>query len=252
MRASLGRAAATRRNRPELARRSRAWGMVGAAAWPAAAAAEAAWARGPAQDGRRRLPWRRGIAWWTLTWLMLQWHLGMVEGPAGERRRSLAPADALTLLRFWLAPGVLVARDRRALGALTALGAAADLIDGRLARRSGTTRLGRDLDRTADIAFFGAAVVAAAQAGLVAPPVAAGLILRYGAAFTFACVHYFRRGVAPTVGSDRWASPLVVLGLLAGAAGFRRTAGTTVGAASALPLVWHGWRIPGVGGRRPW
>jgi len=46
-----------------------------------------------------------------------------------------------------------------------ALGGATDWLDGTLARRSGRTRLGRDLDTTADIAFFSAAAIAAHRAG---------------------------------------------------------------------------------------
>ncbi|MEA2191378.1 MAG: hypothetical protein QOI73_1499, partial [Solirubrobacteraceae bacterium] len=54
-----------------------------------------------------RQPFRRRTgafcAWWALTWLMLDWHIGMVETEAGEPR-NLGPADACTLLRVWLAP----------------------------------------------------------------------------------------------------------------------------------------------------
>jgi phosphatidylglycerophosphate synthase len=140
-------------------------------------------------------------------------------------------------------PTTIVARDRSWFGILTSLGGASDLVDGRLARRSGETRLGRDLDRTADIAFFGAAAVAAARAGWMSSAAAVALVLRYGAAFGFSCLHYFRRGMPPAVASDRWASPLVVLGLLAAAAGLRHTAAAAVTAGAVLPLAWHGWRI---------
>lgn len=211
-------------------------------AWVAVALADAAPVRRPAAGRRSALPWRGGLAWWSMTWLMLHWHLGMVEGPGGERRRSLGAADALTLLRLWLVP-VVVASDPRALAWLTSLGGASDLLDGRLARRSGVTRLGRDLDPTADMAFFGASAIAAARAGRLPQPVAAALLGRYGAALAFTSGHYFRRGVPLEVGSDRWASPLVVLGLVAGAGGFRRTASVTLAAASALPLGWHCRRI---------
>ena len=80
--------------RPELARQEMRWALVGAAACLAL-------------PGRRRM-----LAWWALTCLMLDWHLGMFETDDG-RHRPLGPADALTLTRAWLAPAVLEAPGRR-------------------------------------------------------------------------------------------------------------------------------------------
>ena len=94
LRASRERAAATRRARPELVRQSRTWTGAGAAAWVALALAGR-------QPFRRRLA--SGLGWWAAVALMLDWHLGMVETEDG-RRRSLGPADALTLGRAWLVP----------------------------------------------------------------------------------------------------------------------------------------------------
>ncbi|MFL5904766.1 MAG: hypothetical protein ACJ76Q_13305, partial [Solirubrobacteraceae bacterium] len=65
--ASFRRSADVRHSRPELARQSRRWMAVGAAAWLL-----------PPFRARAR----SGLAWWALVSLMLDWHLGMVETPA--------------------------------------------------------------------------------------------------------------------------------------------------------------------------
>src|SRR5215218_990581 len=138
---SLQRAAETRRARPGLASQSRRWGTAGAAACLAR---------------RRSRSSLAGLAWWALVWKMVDWHLGMVEGPQGERRERLSAADALTLARFWLAPLAARPSTRSSLAAVVAAGAISDVADGRLAARRGPTRLGRDLDSAADSPFFGA------------------------------------------------------------------------------------------------
>jgi hypothetical protein len=91
-----------------------------------------------------------GLAWWAACAAMLDWHLGMVEEEDG-RPASLAAADACTLARAWLVP---VAADA-AHPAAVALAAATDVLDGRLARASRTTRAGRDLEGLVDLCFAG-------------------------------------------------------------------------------------------------
>ena len=145
--ASLARARRVRGRRPELVTQSRRYGAVGLAA--------------SAPLGSR------AAIRWLLWWAMLDWHLGMVEsadGP-GRRARALGAADALTLARLWAAP---LAR-RTAHPALIAVASASDVADGLLARRSGPTRLGRDLDWAADAAFFHAAVAGLVERGALRP-----------------------------------------------------------------------------------
>ena len=135
---SLRRARAIRARRPELVRQSRRWGAAGLAA---------------------AVPFGPGaVAWWALWWAMADWHLGMAETADG-RPRPLGAADALTLARLWAAPVVRRHPDPRLLAAALAT----DLLDGPLARRAGPTRLGRDLDSTADTALLAAALRGAAE-----------------------------------------------------------------------------------------
>lgn len=126
---ALRRARTTRARRPGLVRQSRRWGALGlVAATPFGARAATSWA-----------------AWWA----MLDWHLGMADDD-----RPLSAADALTLTRLWAAPIV----RRHPEPWLVAAGLATDLADGALARRTGPTRLGRDLDSAADTLFLNAAL----------------------------------------------------------------------------------------------
>lgn len=170
---------------------------------------------------------------------MLDWHLGMVEGPRGERRERLTAADALTLTRFWLVPPAVSPATRRSFASLVLAAAMSDLADGRLAARQGATRLGGDLDGTADIAFFAAATLGATRRRWVRPLAPALLALRCFASLGFVAGHYFLRGVRPPRASVRWASPLLVAGLLAAAARRPRSAEALMAAGSTLPLLWQ-------------
>ena len=145
--ASFARARRVRARRPELVAQSRRFGAVGlVASAPLGPRAAVRW-----------------LAWWA----MLDWHLGMIESDGGRepRPRALGAADALTLARLWAAP---LAR-RRAHPALIALASTSDVADGLLARRAGSTRLGRDLDWAADAAFFHAAVRGLVERGALRP-----------------------------------------------------------------------------------
>jgi phosphatidylglycerophosphate synthase len=132
------RARVTRARRPELVAQSRAWGLAGAVA---------AVPFGP-----------RAVASWAAWWAMVDWHLGMVETAEGRERR-LAAADALTFARLWAVPVV----RRHPEPWLVAAGMVTDLLDGLLARRAGSTRLGRDFDSTADTLFLDAALRGAVE-----------------------------------------------------------------------------------------
>lgn len=219
---SFERAASARGERRALARQARRWGIAGAGA--SVIAAHAA-----------RLPPRRCLAWWGLCWAMLEWHLGMVEGSRGEPRAALSAADALTLARLGLVPFAAAPTGRGSWGAAVALAAASDAADGRLARRAGATRLGRELDSSADAAFFSAAALGAARAGWIARPVALASLGRHVGGVGFVACHWFAHGSPPPLAerSTRWATAPSAAGLLLAAAGARRTAGALLFAGSA-------------------
>jgi CDP-diacylglycerol--glycerol-3-phosphate 3-phosphatidyltransferase len=211
--ASLDRASDTHRARPELASQARGWAAVGlltglAAAWVARCAGASA-------------PRPRGLmAWWLATAAMLDWHLGMLEGPDGEQRDRLGAADAITLGRVGLVPFVTAAgrgsgRDRAAFSTLMAAAALTDALDGRLARRRGATRLGRDLDTIADVLVKLAAARAAWRAGWLTAASARVLIACQGAGVALTTASYFSTGRrrAAASGEVRWSPPALLSGL---------------------------------------
>jgi phosphatidylglycerophosphate synthase len=237
LRRSLERAAQTRDRRPHLDRQACRW----AVAWLAASALsrQAGVPPRPAR-GAAAIPPVLELAWAIGTFTMLRWHLGMVEGPKGERRERLSPADALTLARLWLVPRVWSASGNpRLFALLLALGSASDVADGKLAARSGTTRLGRHLDTVADTCFFSLATVAAQASGWLDRRAAAALLLRYAVGATHTAAHYLTRGVPPEDASIPAGMPVVVAGLAAAPAGRRRLASLLVGASSATTLLWQ-------------
>ncbi len=146
----------------------RRWVAAGAGAWAALALA-----------GREPFRRRAGAfaAWWALTWLMLDWHIGMVETEDG-RERNLGAADACTLVRVWLVPA---AADTPAPW-MCALAFATDGLDGRLARASEPTRIGRDLEGLADWAFAAAALRGALRRGWLGRGAGAGELVRWARA----------------------------------------------------------------------
>ena len=169
-----------------------------------------------------------GMAWWLSVWQMLDWHLGMAEGGDGVPRRRLSPADALTLVRFWLVPLVLGSQDSaRLLPASIAAGAVTDALDGMVARRRGRTRLGRDLDTTADLAFLTAATVAARRAGRLQRLGAWSLGARHAAGLALACGAVFGRARRPAIRARRVGAVLRLGGLVLAGSGCSR-AGTAV------------------------
>ena len=227
--ASQRRANAVRSDRPDLARQAWTWMAAGGGAWLILAGAGA-------QPFRRR--WRGGLAWWAATAVMLDWHLGMVETPDG-RPCGLGPADAVTLLRAWLVP---VALDDPT-PAVCGLAAVSDVLDGRLARRSRSTRIGRDLEGLVDACFAAAALHAARRRELVARSVVAGELARLAAGFGYALYVYFGRVGAPdprVIRAGRATTPVRAAGLVAAGLGRRRAAG-------ALLAGGAGWSVVAVG-----
>jgi phosphatidylglycerophosphate synthase len=196
-----------RGRRPELVAQSRRWGGIGLiGALPFGARATASWA---------------------LWWALIDWHLGMVETPAG-RERPLSVADSLTLARLWAAPVV----RRHPEPWLVAAGMATDLLDGVLARRAGPTRLGRDFDSTADTVFLDAALQGAAERHALDPRLLAleRARLLVGTAVTFAS-YFGASEPAPAQQNRGPAAVLAAAGALLAVSGRRRLAEPLIGAA---------------------
>lgn len=236
---SRERAARTRRDRPALARQARAWGMTGAAATLIAAS----------RGGPRR---RTALGWWGLCWLMLEAHLGMVEGPSGEPRRRLSPADALTLVRGGMVPFAAAPGRRGSWIAIVGVAAVTDLADGPAARRHGETRLGRDLDACTDVAFFSAAALGAQRAGWIARGPALALQARQLGGLALIAWHWFAHGSPPRVayGAARWSGAPTALALGLAAAGRRTQAEALLGLTSAGAAIAHAVALSGRNLRR--
>ena len=92
-----------------------------------------------------------GRRWVAASWAMAATHLGMLED-----RSSLGAASLVTLLRANLpALAAPAARQPALVRWLPALAVASNLVDGRIARRSGTvTAFGTHADSLADAAFW--------------------------------------------------------------------------------------------------
>jgi phosphatidylglycerophosphate synthase len=204
---ALARSRQVRAQRPGVTRQSRRWGAVGLAA---------ALPFGP-----------RPAAWWALWWVLVDWHLGMLETPDG-RPRSLRAHDALTLARLWAAP---VAR-RHPETWLVAAALATDVADGALARKAGPTRLGRDLDSTADTLFLDQALRGAVEQRGLDPALLTleRARLTIGAAVVLAS-YFGRSEPTPAMGHRELAAVLAGAGLLLAVAGRARPAERLLGAA---------------------
>ena len=205
---SLERSRASRSQRPELVRQAAVWGVAGGLTWSAASVA-----------ARRRgvldLPVLAGLAWWLVVWRMLDWHLGMAEGGDGRPRARLSTADAVTLARFWLVPTLpAAARAGAPLPPVIVVGGVTDWLDGTIARRDGRTRLGRDLDTTADLAFLTTAAVSAHRAGRLPRLGFAALAGRHGVGLIVSLVALFGRARRPAIRARPWGAPLRFGGLV--------------------------------------
>jgi CDP-diacylglycerol---glycerol-3-phosphate 3-phosphatidyltransferase len=231
--ASFRRAADTQKDRAQLARQARAWSILGLCAGLAACT----WAPRAHLAAPRR---RRFTLWWLVTSAMLDWHLGMVEGPAGEDRERLGAADALTLMRLWSVPLLAAQGEARngsaaAFTTLIACAATTDALDGVLARRAGPTRLGSDLDTAADALTIAAAARAARRAGWLPVGAARLLSVRSGLPVAVVAATYFRTGRRPAIHSpaaSRQLAPALLGGLAA--APFYPRAGTALTSAASI------------------
>lgn len=203
----------------------RVWIAAGAAGWAAPALA------GREPFARRT---RAFVAWWALTWLMLDWHIGMVESEDGEAR-NLSAADACTLARVWLVPAAADTPQPW----MCALAFASDGLDGRLARACVPTRLGRDLEGLADTAFAIAALRGARRRGWLGRAAARAELARMAAGLGYALLYWFGSARAPDpciLHAARVTTPLRAGGLVVAGLGRRRLADALVIAGAA----WSG------------
>jgi phosphatidylglycerophosphate synthase len=169
----------------------------------------------------------RPATWWALWWALIDWHVGMLETPGGSPR-PLRAHDALTLARLWAAP--IVRRHPRP--ALVAPLLLTDLADGALARRAGPTRLGRDLDSTADTLLFDQVLRGAVERRGIDPALLtlerARLLI--GAAVVLAS-YFGRSEPTPPMADRELAAVLAAAGLLCATGGRRRAGERLLGAA---------------------
>ena len=150
-------------------------------------------------------------------------------------RSRLSRADAISLCRFWLIPVLPAARSSRSLPSLILLGGVTDWLDGVLARRDGRTRLGRDLDTTADLAFIATAAVSARQAGRIGPFAYRALGARYGLGLVLALAAVFGRARRPAIRARPWGAAPRVGGLFLCTAGLGRTGTALVVVGCLIP-----------------
>jgi phosphatidylglycerophosphate synthase len=190
LRQSLERSAEQRRRLADANRQLRRW-MI---AWGLAAIGVRRVRRAPS------VPVRAESGLVTATWLMVRWHLGMLGDGDATTRERLSGADALTLMRLWLAPRLRrAASDPPVFVTILLLGAVTDVLDGSFARQRGTSRLGRDLDALTDVVFLRAAGGAAREAGAISRLPALVFELRLILGPVYAAWHYFRfAGPPPT------------------------------------------------------
>jgi phosphatidylglycerophosphate synthase len=128
------------------------------------------------------------LLWWGFLMADLGLHLGlMVNLESGEMRQSLGWPNRLTELRafgaLWVVWGAHWAASRGTFVPLVAVfgvGAATDLLDGWLARRThASTRWGRLYDPVFDGIFFSVSAVALAWIGILPQWLAALVVFRY-------------------------------------------------------------------------
>ncbi len=141
-----------------------------------------------------------------LATLWMLFHLGLLRDPADRSFRRLNAANALTLLRLILIPGiyVFVVSGERVLAGITFFASATtDVLDGMIARRfHQVTRMGIVLDPLVDMAHNGVTLFALAVVGLIPDWIFALVATRYGLLLLGSAFIYFKRGrlrIRPTV-----------------------------------------------------
>ncbi len=137
------------------------------------------------------------------------------RGPAGRAARAAVACGRRYARARAVVPFVAAPRGRAAWTIAVAAAAASDALDGPLARRSGATRLGAQLDSTADAAFVTGAAWGAARAGWLGWPAALAPIARKSGGFGLVTHGWFARGAPPELGEPvtRWATGPTALGL---------------------------------------
>jgi phosphatidylglycerophosphate synthase len=103
---------------------------------------------------------------------------GIVRPEGRQATRTLGPADLLTLSRLPLAAVFVAAGDSWLRPAALGVAIVTDLLDGRVARRWGPSRVGVVLDPIADKLFMAAAFWVVWRSGLLHPLELLGVLLR--------------------------------------------------------------------------
>jgi phosphatidylglycerophosphate synthase len=133
---------------------------------------------------------------------------------------------------------------------LCAVGFATDVLDGRAARAAGSepTRAGRDLEGLADLCFASALLIGLRRSGAIGRAASGAELTRTGAGFAYALAVYFGRAQAPDptlTRAARLTTPVRAAGVVAAAAGHRRsgTALVAAGCAASVALLTRtAWR----------
>lgn len=117
-----------------------------------------------------------------------------IQHSAREQQRLVAPVDLLTLLRVPLAGAFIAAPDPLWRAIILCAAALSDLVDGRIARRFGGSRLGAFLDPVADKIFIASAFGVVLWSARLTVLEIAGVLLRdLTAAAAFVTVAVRRR-----------------------------------------------------------
>lgn len=164
---SFERAGERRRERGREHRQALVLGALGLAVWAVVAV-----------GGEAGLA-AAGAAWWALTILMLDWHLGMLERRDGTPLGTIGVPNLLSLARIGAVPA-LPALEPGVLAAALAAAAATNALDGLLARRRDQiSRLGFWLDGVADTLLLSTAAVLASAHGDLPAWVATLVVVRF-------------------------------------------------------------------------
>jgi phosphatidylglycerophosphate synthase len=199
-----------------------------------------------------------GASWLAMLALMVDWHLGMLEGPHGEQIRGLGAANIVTLSRGAAIPVVFVLGARGLIVALACLGAL-DVLDGALARRcQQRSRLGAWLDGSIDVTAAAAIGIAAFRLDVIPVVVFSLVVLRVALPWLQLTHRYFLSArpveFATDVREPGWVARVpgfvATLGLVLALAGARVGAlvmalGLAASIVSILPVVKHPLRILG-------